>query len=170
MELFREIYTFFAKFTRKHLWWSLILIKLQVSILQLYWNKGLQSRFFLVKFARYLRHLFYRTPTGDYFCSTEKIFCFINTIVKNPLRKGEKRKQLLRKTTTQAKEKLNHYLNPGFISFYYPQMSIFLFSLLPMIYWKQMFLETMQSHWRLSAIEIYFSPSVWKNSFLSIRL
>ena len=69
MELFK--YFFFAKFTRKHLCWSLILIKLQVSILQFHLKKGLQHRCFLVHFARYLRDLFYRTPRGDYFCSTE---------------------------------------------------------------------------------------------------
>ena len=65
---------FFAKLTRKQLCRSLILIKLQVSILQLHWKKGLQHSCFLMNFARYLRHLFYRTPPGDCFCSTEKIF------------------------------------------------------------------------------------------------
>ena len=37
-------------------------------------KKGLQHRCFLVNFARYLTHLFYRTPPGDYVCSTEKIY------------------------------------------------------------------------------------------------
>ena len=37
-------------------------------------KKGLQHRCFLVIFARYLTHLFYRTPPGDYVCSTEKIY------------------------------------------------------------------------------------------------
>ena len=73
-EILRNVFFFFffAIFTRKHLCWSLILIKLQVSILQLHWNKGLQHRRFLMNFARYLRHPFYKTPPGDYFCSTEK--------------------------------------------------------------------------------------------------
>ena len=34
--------------------------------------KGLQHRFFLMNLVRYLRHLFYRTPPDDCFCSTEK--------------------------------------------------------------------------------------------------
>ena len=51
-------FVFFAKFTRKHLCWSLILIKLQVSILQFHWKKGLQHRCFLVNFARYFKRPF----------------------------------------------------------------------------------------------------------------
>ena len=86
-EILRNIF-FFAEFTRKHLCWSFILIKLQVSILQLHWKKGLQHRCFLMNFARYLRHSFYRRPPGDYFCSTEEIF--YQQISKEPLRKGEK--------------------------------------------------------------------------------
>ena len=35
-------------------------------------KKGLQHRCFLMNFARYLRHSFYRTPPGDQFCSMEK--------------------------------------------------------------------------------------------------
>ena len=104
MKLCCEIYTyFFAKFTRKHLCWSLILIKLQVSILQLHWNKGLQHRCFLMNFARNIQHPFYRRPPGNYFCSTEKIFYQQNS--KEPLRKGEKWKQLVRKTTTHTQNK-----------------------------------------------------------------
>ena len=48
-------------------------------------------------------------------------------------------KQLVKKTTTQAKQKLNHYLHQVFISFYYLKVSLFLFSQLPMIYWKHEF-------------------------------
>ena len=59
---------------------------------------------------------------------------FINIIVKNPLRKGKKWKQLVRKTTTQAKQKLHHYSHQVFIFFYYSKMLLFLFSLLPMIW------------------------------------
>ena len=90
---------------------------------------------------------------------------FINIIVKNPLRKGKKWKQLVRKTTTQAKQKLHHYSHQVFIFFYYSKMLLFLFSLLPMIWWKHEFLETMQYHWGLSTIENDFSPSVWKIVF-----
>ena len=49
-------------------------------------------------------------------------------------RRMERKKQLVRKTTTQTKQKLNHYLHQVFISFYYSRMSLFLFSLLPMIH------------------------------------
>ena len=59
---------------------------------------------------------------------------FTNKIVKNPLRKGKKQKQLVRKTTKQAKEKPNYYLHQVFKSFYYSKMSLFLFSLLLLIY------------------------------------
>ena len=38
-----------------------------------------------MNFAKYLKHLFYKTPPGDCFCSTEKYFT--NKIVKIPLRK-----------------------------------------------------------------------------------
>ena len=59
----------------------------------------------------------------------------INKIVKNPLRKGNKTwKQLVRKTTTQTKQKHHHYLHQVFIPFYYSKVSFFLFSLLAMIY------------------------------------
>ena len=84
MELYCEIF-FFAKLIRKHLCWSLILIKLQVSILQLHWKKGLQHRCFQMNGARYLIHHFYRSTPRDCFCSVEKYF--INKIRENPLRK-----------------------------------------------------------------------------------
>ena len=50
---------------------------------------------------RYLRHLFDRTPPGDWFCSTEKYF--INKILKSPVTKkkengGKKNNDTLRKT------------------------------------------------------------------------
>ena len=110
MKLCCEIYTyFFAKFTRKHLCWSLILIKLQVSILQFHWNKELQHRCFLVNFARYLRHLFYRTPPGDYFPSTEKIFYQENS--KEPSKKREKNRNNLL-------EKQSHRQNKNLITIY----------------------------------------------------
>ena len=95
-------------------------------ILQLHWNKVLQHKCFLMNFGKYLRQLFYRTPPGNCFCPTEKYFT--NKIVKNPLRKEKKWKQLVRKTTTRAK--LNHYLHQVFIS--YSTISL-IFSQLPMI-------------------------------------
>ena len=68
------------------------------------------TQVFSENFARYLIHLFYRIPPGDdCFCFTEKHFT--NKIEKSPLRKEKKWKQLVRKTTTQAEQKLNHYLH-----------------------------------------------------------
>ena len=61
------IFLFFAKFTRKHLCRNLVLTKLQVSILQLHWKKGLP----------------HRTPPGDLFCTMGKYFT--NKIEQNVL-------------------------------------------------------------------------------------
>ena len=83
----------FAKFTRKHLYWSLILIKLQVSNLRFHWRKGLQHRCFLVNFVTSLSQFFYGTPPGDYFCSREKIFYQQNS--KEPSKKREKNRNSL---------------------------------------------------------------------------
>ena len=55
-------------------------------ILQHHWKKRPQHGSFLMNFARYLRHLFYRTSPSSCLCSMEKYFP--NNIVKNPLRKG----------------------------------------------------------------------------------
>ena len=44
------------------------------------------------------------------------------------MRKEKKWKQLVRKTTTHAKQTLNHYLRQVFISFYYSKKNLFLFS------------------------------------------
>ena len=94
-------------------------------------TKDFTHRSFLMNFARYLRRTFYKTPPGDYFCSTEKYFT--NKINKNPLRKEKKWKQLVRRTTIHAKQKFNHHLHQVFISFYCSKISLFFFSLLPMI-------------------------------------
>ena len=59
-----------------------------------HWKKGLQHGCFLMNSGRCLRHRFYRTSPGNYFCSTE------NKIVKNALRKVKNWKHLVRKTTT----------------------------------------------------------------------
>ena len=108
MELYCEI-IFFAKYTRKHLCWSLILIKLQVSIRQIHWKKVLQHGCFMMNFARYLRHTFYRTPPGDCFCSTEKIFYQQNS--KEPSEKRVKNENSLQ-------EKQPHRQNKNLITLY----------------------------------------------------
>ena len=93
-----------------------------------------------MNFARYLKHTFYRIPLGDCFCSTENYFT-IET------KKNFVKKPLIRKTTIHAKNtQLKHYFHQVFISFNYSKISLFLFSLLPMIHWKDVFLKTMLSH------------------------
>ena len=124
---------------------SLFLIKLHVSILQLNRKKKLRCRCFLMNFARHLIHLFYRIPPGDFFCSEKKYFCI--KIVKIALKKEKTWKLLVTKTTIHPEKKLKHYLHQVFISFYV-KISLFHFSLLPMIHWKHVLLETMQSHWQ----------------------
>ena len=109
-------------------------------------NRRTPTHVFSDEFCKIFKTPFYRTPPGDCFCSTEKYF--ISKMIKNPLTKKKRKwKQLVRKTTTHAKQKLNHYLHQFFISFYHSKISLFLFSLLSLIDWKQEFLETMQSHW-----------------------
>ena len=61
---------------------------------------------------------------------------FINEIVKNPLKKRGRMgewKQLVRKTTIQAK-KTSSLSASSLHIVYYSKMSLFLFSLIPMIY------------------------------------
>ena len=70
-----------------------------------------------MNFASYLRQLFYGTPPGDRFCSTKKYFT--NKIVEKSLRKEKNWKELVRKTKTHAKQKLNHYLHQVLMSFCY---------------------------------------------------
>ena len=123
MELFREKKFFFEKISRKSLCGSLFLIKLQASILQLHLMKGhQQAEVFSDEFCKIFRTPFYRTPPGDCFCFTEKYF--INKMVKKPSKK-KKWKQLVRKRTTHAEQKLNQYLYQFFISFYYSKILLF---------------------------------------------
>ena len=44
-------------------------------------------------------------------------------------------------------KKPKHYLHQVFICFYCSKMSLWLFSLLPMIHWKHNLFETIQFHW-----------------------
>ena len=86
-------------------------------------KKRTPRRVFPDEFCEVLKTPFL-TALGNYFCSTEKYFT--NKIVKNSLRKKElkkkKWKQLVRKTTAHAKQKLNRYLHQVFISFYYSKL------------------------------------------------
>ena len=58
---------------------------------------------------------------------------------KEPSEKRKKLKQLVRKTTAHAKQKLNHYLHEVFILFYYSKISLLFFSLFPQ------YIETLHS-------------------------
>ena len=116
-----------------------------MSILQLHWKKRLQYRYFLMNFARYIRYLFYRTSSGDCFCSTEKYFT--TKLVKSTLEKEQSLGAACKKNKIHAEKKLKHCLHQVFIFFYYSKISLLLFSLLPRKHWKHEFIETMQSHW-----------------------
>ena len=80
-----------SKFTGEHPCLSVMSIKLLCRFIEITLCHGcspvnlLQQRCFLRTFGRYLRHRFYRTPPGNYFCSTGKYFT--NKIVKNPQKK-----------------------------------------------------------------------------------
>ena len=135
MELLRDFFFFVAKYIRKHLCRSLFLIKLQVYILQLHWKKGLQDRCFLMNFARYLK----RNTSRRLLLFYEKTFYQKNSKELSQKRKKKKMKTVSKKTTARAEQKLNHNLYQILISFYYSKISLFLFSLLPMTFWKHSF-------------------------------
>ena len=62
-----------------------------------------------MNFARYLRHLFFRTLPGDCHCPTEKYFS--NILVKSPLNEEKEWKQLVIKTRTNEEKKLKPFQN-----------------------------------------------------------
>ena len=106
-----RVFKNFSNFTRKHLRQNLFIIKLQVSILQLYWKKRLRCRCFLMNFARYITRLFYRIPPGDRFYSAEKYF--ITKIVKSPLEKERKLETTYKKTNDTRWKKTEALLTSG---------------------------------------------------------
>ena len=57
----------------------------------------------MMNFASYLKHLFHRTPPGDYFYSTEKIFYQQN--IKEPSEKREKIETACKKNNRTGKTK-----------------------------------------------------------------
>ena len=65
----------FAKFTGKHLCWSLFLKNLRVEGLQLYQKKRLQQRYFPVKFAKILRTPFLQNTSGECFFTSVGCLC-----------------------------------------------------------------------------------------------
>ena len=139
MELFCKKKKFFCNIHKKRPVWRHFLIKLQVSILKLHWDKGLPQRYFLVNFARYLRHLFYRTPLGDCFCCTAKYFTN-----KNIKEHSEKR------TTTYAEQNLITIYIKSSCPVTTQKIICFLFLYFPE--YIESASEIMQSHWEF----IYF--------------
>ena len=69
----------------------------------------------------------------------------------------------VRETTTQAEQKPSHHLHQVFISLNYPNIYLFLFSLLLCYIENRCFWKQCNSIEDLSSTENYFSPSVWKN-------
>ena len=130
----------FCKIHRETAEPGFFLIKLQVSILQVY-RKRLWYRYFLMKFARYLSNPFCRTHLGDCFCSTEKY-------VMSPLKKKKnetagKRNIETRKKKTETQLTSNLHI-------------LLMFKNFPISHFfdshdtsKYAFLETMQPHWGL---------------------
>ena len=86
--------------------------------------------------------------------TSKQLLLFYGKILKqqNSRETSEKRGKMetaCKQKATHAKQKLHYYLHQFFISFYYyySKISLFLFSQLPMIYWKHEFLDAMQSYW-----------------------
>ena len=93
---------------------------------QLYWKKRLWYSCFLMNLARYLRQLFYRTPPGNCFCSTEKYFT--NKIVESLLKKRKNIGNYWQVKQRHTQKKDVSLLVSSFISFHYSKISLFLFS------------------------------------------
>ena len=92
---------FFAKFTRKHLCWSLILIKLHRSLSYNFTEKKDSNTNVVWWILRDTWDAFFTEHLQATISALRKKY-LIKKIVNNPLREGKKWKQLVRKTTTQA--------------------------------------------------------------------
>ena len=97
-------------------------------------KKRLQQTCFLMSFTRYFRHLLYRSPPVDCFCSKKKYFAnkIVNSLLKEEKHAGKK-------NPTQTEKRLKDYLHQVFISFYFSKVSLFLFPLPPMMHFKHVF-------------------------------
>ena len=91
-----------------------------------------------MSFTRYFRHLLYRSPPVDCFCSKKKYFAnkIVNSLLKEEKHAGKK------DPTTQTEKRLKDYLHQVFLSFYFSKVSLFLFPLPPMMHFKHVFWET----------------------------
>ena len=107
-------------------------------ILQVNWKKRLQYRCFLMSFNSFLQTPFLQNTSRKQLLFYGKHFA--NKIEKNP--------EWMETDCKKNNDTQNHYLHQVFILFYYSFYYFFIFSQLPMMYWKHEFLETIQSHWR----------------------
>ena len=124
-------------------------------------------------FVRYVRHLFYRTPSGNCFCFTEKYFT--NKIIKNIWEKEKKWKHLLRETTTHTEQKLiTIYIKSSFsftieklLYFYF--LCFYFYFLFPHDILKEPVFRNNAIHMRIYLLSKIISR-LWfeKNSFLSV--
>ena len=125
MKLFREIF-FICKIHKK----TLVPESHFNNVTGLYPATSLKERtptqVFSDEFCEILKTpVFYRTPPGDCFCSTEKI---------RKRKKNEKTKKMetaCKKSSHTDKAKTYYYLHKVFISFYYSKISLFLFPCFP---------------------------------------
>ena len=131
----------FCKIRRETAEPGFFLIKLQVSILQVY-RKRLWYRYFLMKFERYLSNSFYRTNLGECLCSTEKY-------VISPLKKKKKKETAGKRNIETRKKKTETQLTSNLhILLIFRNFPISLFSDSHDTS-KYAFLETTQPHWGL---------------------
>ena len=118
----------FAKLLGKHQFRSLFIIKLQVSILLL---QAFSDNFVSITDIFFAYHL--------------QATASVSWKVILPI----KWKLLVRKTTEHAGTKQKNYLHRLFIFFYCSKIDLFLFSLLPVIHWKHVCLETIMQGLRI---------------------
>ena len=125
---------------------------------QLYWKKRLWYSCFLMNLARYLRQLFYRTPPGNCFCSTEKYFT--NKIVESLLKK---RKNI--GNYWQVKQRHTQKKNVSLLVSSLHILSLFKNFLIPFLCFSwyiesTCFYKQCNHIEDLSTTENYFSPSI----------
>ena len=118
---------------------NLFKIKLQVSMLPLYWEKGVQHYFS----PRILQDIWDDSFTEHLYVTASNLQkYFTNKLEKNIWKKAK----IGKKNTDTHRKTLKHYITQIFISIYYSKSSFFLFFPLPIIYSKLVSSERMQSH------------------------
>ena len=100
----------------------------KISIFKLYWKERIRYRYFWMNFTRCIRRAFYRTPSGNCFCSAEKYFT--TKIVKSLLKKENKLETVCKKNKGTCWKQTWTHLHHVVIFFYYSKISLLLSSLL----------------------------------------